>query len=306
MHGFAEALRAHPDYFLHSALHAAVELGLPEKLQVPRSLEALADENRWSHPRLQALLRAAQDLAWVREAPTGWWQWQHLGPLPPPPIRQHWGCLAEVIVSDRPVDVADHQEAYQRSMALAHGPAATAWAQRWAATLPAQGHVLDVGAGLGTWSLALVTALEPWHATQVDREPLADLAGTHPRVQRCVADAAALPSLPRADLAIAAHLLHHLGDEDCERCLQQLRLAVRPGGWISIVEVFELDGQPSPSVARWFDLDMALYSPAGRVRPLDEVLAFLARAGCPNPMWRLVDAAASVAEVYGQVTSDET
>lgn len=300
MHGFAQALHSYPDYFLNTALQAALDLELPERLSAPRQLADLAAEHGWSLHRLLALVRAAQDANWAEKLSDGRWQWRYTGPAPAPQVRQHWGRLAETIATDQPVDCTAYAKAYQQSMATAHAPLAAHWAQLWVPTLPAQGQVLDVGAGLGTWSLAVLSRLSAWQATQVDREALADLAPAHPRVLRLVADATALPCVAPAELAVAAHLLHHLGDGAARQCVGQMVNALKPEGWISVVEVFELPGQASPNIARWFDLDMAVYSPAGRVRPLADILALLAEAGCAEPAWRLLDPAAGVAEVYGR------
>lgn len=298
---FAQTLRAHPGYFAAAALQAALDLHLPEALHEPRLLADLAAQHGWDLRRLQVFALVLADLRWGEQLPDQRWRWRYTGPPPPPQFRDQWGRLAEVIATGQPLDSSEHTAAYQQSMAEAHAPAAAEWAQRWLPRLPAEGTVLDVGAGLGTWSLAVLQAREEWRAIQVDSQPLDGLAPPHPRVQRLTADASALPRLPPVDFAVAAHLLHHLGDDAAGRCVGQMVQALRPGGWVSVVEVFELPGQPSPNIARWFDLDMALYSPAGRVRPLAEVEGMLTAAGCAEVGWRLIDEGVGVAEVFGQV-----
>ncbi len=297
---FAQALRAHPAYFAAAALQAAVDLRLPDQLQQPGSLAGLAAQNGWDLRRLTALAVILEELGCLHRLPDQQWHWRACAAPPQPQVRQHWGRLAEVIASGQPLDSSEHTSAYQLSMAAAHAQPASEWASRWLPLLPAQGLVLDVGAGLGTWSRAVVDARQKWRALQVDSQPLDSLAQAHPRIQRLTADATALPRLPPVDFAVSAHLLHHLGDAAAQLCLQQMAQALRPGGWLSVVEVFELAGQPKPNVAHWFDLDMALYSPQGRVRPLAEVVDLLVAAGCAEVNWRILDAEVGVVEVWAK------
>jgi hypothetical protein len=96
---------------------------------------------------------------------------------------------------------------------------------------------------------------------------------------------------------VCAHLLHHLSDQQCVQTLTAMSEALGPGGWLSIVEVFALPGQPAPDPALWFDLDMALYSPGGRVRSVDEIQRIAMELPLEWLDLRILDGDAGVAEL---------
>lgn len=271
MRSFALALRAHRSYFADAAVQAAIDLDLPELFATPRDPSAVAAAHGFDLSRLQRLGCALAELGLLVQADDGRWHW--LGGRAPllPVIRQGWGLLSQVIRTGQPLDASAHLSAYQQAMAADHAATAAAWAQAWLVELPSRGEVLDVGAGLGTWGRALVHAAEDWRAVLVDRPEVLALTQPQPRVQLAPGDATDLPRGQRFDLGVCAHLLHHLSDRQCGQTLTAMTKAVRPGGWLSFVEVFALPGQPAPDPAVWFDLDMALYSPGGRVRSVDEI-----------------------------------
>ena len=271
MRSFALALRAHRSYFADAALQAAIDLDLPELFTEPEDPRAVAAAHGFDLSRLQRLGRALAELDQLEQSGDGRWRW--LGGRAPelPVIRQGWGLLSQVIRTGQTLDASAHLHAYQQAMAGDHAETAAAWAQAWLAQLPSRGELLDVGAGLGTWGRALVHAAVAWRAVLVDRPEVLALTRPEPRIQLAPGDATLWASDRQFDLAVSAHLLHHLSDHQCGQTLTAMTEAVRPGGWLSLVEVFALPGQPAPDPALWFDLDMALYSPGGRVRSVEEI-----------------------------------
>ncbi|MFI7387740.1 class I SAM-dependent methyltransferase [Streptomyces sp. NPDC049813] len=109
-------------------------------------------------------------------------------------------------------------------------------------------HVVDLGAGSGTGTFALlerfpearVTAVDS-SATMLDRLTRTAVArGLAARVQPLRADAGQpLPGIDAADLVWASASLHHL--DDPAAALKGLFTTVRPGGLLAVAE---LDGMP--------------------------------------------------------------
>ncbi|MCX4673216.1 class I SAM-dependent methyltransferase [Streptomyces sp. NBC_01381] len=109
-------------------------------------------------------------------------------------------------------------------------------------------HIVDLGAGTGTGTFALLDQFPTARVTAVDSsaEMLAGLTeaararGLGDRVHTLRADAGAgLPGVTDADLVWASASLHHL--DDPAAALAGIRTALRPGGLLAVAE---LDGMP--------------------------------------------------------------
>ena len=104
--------------------------------------------------------------------------------------------------------------------------------------------VLDLGAGTGTGTFALLADLPDAHVVATDASPdmverlrrrAADL-GLAERVTVVQADLdEGLPAGEPVDLAWASASLHHLADPD--RTLAEVATALRPGGLLAVVEL---------------------------------------------------------------------
>lgn len=104
--------------------------------------------------------------------------------------------------------------------------------------------ILDLGAGTGAGTFALLQHFADAHAWAVDASDSmlerlrrrAEHLGLDDRVTTLLADLdQAVPALPPVDLAWASASLHHLADPD--RTLPQVTDAVRPGGLFAVVEL---------------------------------------------------------------------
>ncbi|MER5554320.1 class I SAM-dependent methyltransferase [Streptomyces sp. NPDC002793] len=109
-------------------------------------------------------------------------------------------------------------------------------------------HVVDLGAGTGTGTFALLERFPHARVTAVDSSPgmLARLVGSArakglgDRVRTLEADAGAgLPGITDADLVWASASLHHV--DDPAAALAGVHAALRPGGLLAVAE---LDGMP--------------------------------------------------------------
>jgi SAM-dependent methyltransferase len=124
----------------------------------------------------------------------------------------------------------------------------TAWVADVAAGMPVR-QVLDLGAGTGSGTLALLARFPGAEVTAVDSSPRmlerlrakAAGLGLADRVRTVEADLdEPWPSVGAADLAWMSASLHHMADPGL--ALQQALAALRPGGLLAVVET---DGLPT-------------------------------------------------------------
>jgi SAM-dependent methyltransferase len=124
----------------------------------------------------------------------------------------------------------------------------TAWVADVAAGMPVR-QVLDLGAGTGSGTLALLARFPGAEVTAVDSSPSmlerlrakAAGLGLADRVRTVEADLdEPWPSLGAADLAWMSASLHHMADPGL--ALRQALAALRPGGILAVVET---DGLPA-------------------------------------------------------------
>ncbi|WP_031088853.1 class I SAM-dependent methyltransferase [Streptomyces sp. NRRL WC-3549] len=110
------------------------------------------------------------------------------------------------------------------------------------------GRIVDLGAGTGTGTFALLERFPAARVTAVDTSPdmldrltaAARERGLADRLSTLEADAAeGLPGLAGADLVWASAALHHFGDPAAS--LAAIRAALRPGGLLAVAE---MDGVP--------------------------------------------------------------
>lgn len=105
-------------------------------------------------------------------------------------------------------------------------------------------HILDIGAGTGTGTVALarqfpaaeVLALDINEGMLRQVRERAEASGLAERVRtRKVDIAAAEPELGQVDLAWSAAAIHEVSDPD--RAFLNLFAALRPGGWLAVIEM---------------------------------------------------------------------
>jgi len=135
------------------------------------------------------------------------------------------------------------------------------WTAILARYIPTRGNpvLLDVGAGIGTWSELMATAFE---AKVLGIEPsermraVAQREHPHPRVKYLAGSAERIP-LPDAssDAALLSYVVHHMSDRDAGA--RELRRVLRPGGLVIVRSAFRESLSQVPFF-EWFPTALAL------------------------------------------------
>jgi len=293
-----------------AVLHAAIVLGLPEKIEqrgIPA--DALAVELGLSAPHLHRLLRGLASLGICAEAPDGSFaltpQGRYL--LPGTRLRQKvqivvaqywppWAHLAAAVADARPAfeqvfgqNVADwrrdHTEAgalfdsYLAHEALAHAPTIVA-----ALDLSGVESVADLGGGHGGLLAGILQADRNLRGILFDRPhqieaalPFLEKQGVADRVERIGGDL--LTAIPaEADLYVLNGVLQQWDDPHARAILANCRKAMRQGTRLAIVERLLPQQAADDPAAIMLDLHMMAIT-GGRVRGLAELETMLSDAG---------------------------
>ncbi len=215
-------------------------------------------------------------------------------PAPVRPWREaaaFWGQLSEWTASGRTFDQMDRPDGalYARAAARARALAAEP-ARELAEALLARGlardggDVLDVGAGSGVWGLAIAAATEG-RLTALDRPLVLDVTranaeadGLDGRFRALAGDWRSLP-LPvgEFDVAVLANVCHLEAPAEVEQLLERVRVALRPGGTIAVVDT--MPGDEAEDAALLQSLHLALRTAAGRVHGAADYDVWMRQAG---------------------------
>jgi SAM-dependent methyltransferase len=202
-----------------------------------------------------------------------------------------WGRLSEVVRGGSPVgfDEASIAAAEYPSLVgflrmLDEAPARRA-AASLAAGLPADGRVLEVGAGSAAWSLALVAEHPSCQVTALDLPPVLEVT------RRSVEDAGRADRyrfLPgnvflddlggHYDLALIANVVHLFGEARAIELLTRVGAALRPGGRLAVIDIMPDRGGPSRRAAL-HDMSLLLRTRDGALHPYGSYTKWLRRAG---------------------------
>jgi predicted O-methyltransferase YrrM len=146
--------------------------------------------------------------------------------------------------------------------------------------------LLDVGGGLGAYSLAFCQRYPSLEATILEHPKIVPLtrraireAGMAQRI-RVVGVDIARQALPRGfDTALLSNVLHAHGEDENRSLLLQLHQSLRPQGHLILRDVIMRGGGTAPEWGTLFSVLMFLHSPRGQCHALDAIMEWLRAAG---------------------------
>jgi hypothetical protein len=290
-----------------AALVALCRAGIPEHLDSPTGIDALAAELGVAPDRLQRLLRYAATRGWVRfdrrgrvrptpvieflrrDHPSGWRDWVEF--MSGPEVARALGALADGLAADGdPFESAndapffawmaahpDRHAAFDGAMATGgrmHG-LVLARALDWRASR----RVCDVGGGTGALLTTLLSAHPHLEGVLLELPEVAARAQAHPRLDVQAGDAFA--SVPGGcDTYLLVNVVHDWSDEAATRLLATIAgvLPREQGARVVIVEG-RLHERPRDDIASRTDLLMLGLTPGGHERTPEQFDALARAAG---------------------------
>lgn len=152
-------------------------------------------------------------------------------------------------------------------------------------------HLLDIGGGPATWTIAFLRAVPSAQATLYDLPeviPLSrrhlDVAGLGDRVDLVAGDFYTDATLPAgADLAWISAIVHQSSREQNRELFAKVHSALADGGEIMVRDMVMDDAHTSPAAGALFAVNMLVRTEAGGTFSLSELREDLARAGFGEP-----------------------
>ena len=146
--------------------------------------------------------------------------------------------------------------------------------------------LLDIGGGLGTFSVAFCRRYPRLRATLVEHPRVLPLArravgeaGMARRVEVVGADFSR-DALPQGfDTVFVSNVLHAHSTAENQSLLLKLQRCLNPGGRLIVRDVFMSRQRTAPEWGTLFSVLLFLHTPQGRCYGLDEIRAWLRRAG---------------------------
>ena len=152
-------------------------------------------------------------------------------------------------------------------------------------------HLLDLGGGPGTWTIAFLRAAKDAKATLFDRPDVLPIARKHitaagmeDRVTLAAGDFEADPSLPAgADLAWVSAIVHQNSRQENRDLFAKVHAALAAGGRIVIRDVVMDASHTQPADGALFAINMLVHTPGGGTYSFAELSEDLTAAGFVNP-----------------------
>lgn len=152
--------------------------------------------------------------------------------------------------------------------------------------------LLDLGGGVGQFSLEIVRRWPGVRAQVLDLPPVTDAArkwlleqGAGDSIETRAANFLSDPLDPEGrgfDLVLVSRVVMGLSDEAARALLERVRGVLAPGGRLVLLEFGTGPGGVADPVSALLGLDMLLLT-GGRVRPLEPLLDLVRRAGYAAP-----------------------
>ncbi|HEY1266756.1 MAG TPA: methyltransferase [Candidatus Binatia bacterium] len=148
------------------------------------------------------------------------------------------------------------------------------------------GRLLDLGGGLGAFSIAFCHRYSRLRATIVEHPRIAPLARRAVRAaglgkrMRVIGVDFRRRALPRGfDTAFVSNVLHSHGADENVSLLRKVRDCLNPDGQLILRDVFMKPDRTGPEWAALFSVYLLLHTPHGRCYALDEIAGWLRRSG---------------------------
>jgi 2-polyprenyl-3-methyl-5-hydroxy-6-metoxy-1,4-benzoquinol methylase len=153
--------------------------------------------------------------------------------------------------------------------------------------------LLDVGGGVGSFSLLLAQENPDLHAVILDLPPVRELAeemiasyGLSDRISFQEGDFKASCRGKGYDVVLLANILHDNTEEACKRLLRESHAALVEEGLIVVTEFFLDEDGTSPPVGAIFSLLMMLENHGAAEYPAEQIKNWLLEAGFCDPVVR--------------------
>ncbi len=200
-----------------------------------------------------------------------------------------WAQLADAVRHGGPVEMRDFGEAQEKesflfgmhNLASANAPLLAKQID-----LKERRHLLDLGGGPGTYSIAFCRENPALHATIFDRPGTQQYAhqkisesSVGDRISFVGGDFTTDPLAGPYDVAWLSQILHSNGPRTCRKILQKTVQALKPGGLLMIHEFFLNDTMAGPLFPALFSLNMLVNNGVGRSYSASEITEMLAEAG---------------------------
>lgn len=151
--------------------------------------------------------------------------------------------------------------------------------------------LLDVGGGVGSFSILLAEKNPELHAVVLDLSPVRELAeemiashGLSDRISFQPGDYHA-PSLGEGyDVVLLSNILHDNSEESCHQLLAKAHRALTDGGLVVVNEFFLDEDGSSPPVGAIFSLLMMLENHGAAEYPAEQIKTWLLETGFRDPV----------------------
>ena len=290
-------------------LFAASELGIFEALaDSAATLDALAARTgltpraaRISADAMVALGMLERDGDKYRNAPTASHFLSGSTPVDLRPLLRFWDqisyptwqTLAQALASGPPHEIFELDDAKQEIVSAGIESVLTGPAHTLAEVVDfaAHHHLLDIGGGTGSWTIATAAHHPDLHATILDLPVVVEIArkrvveaGLADRITVLAGDAMN-DDLPAGhDVFLVANLIHYWAPADNVTLLRRVRRVAEPGARLLLADFWTDPSHTQPVHAALMAGEFAVHLRDGDVYSVDEVRGWLPEAG-----WRFVE-----------------
>lgn len=152
--------------------------------------------------------------------------------------------------------------------------------------LKKSGGLLDVGGGLGAYSVAFCRRYPNLEATVVEHPKVVPLArravreaGMAQRIRVLGVDIVRQPLPQGFDIVLLSNVLHAHGADENGSLLRKIHQSLRPQGRLILRDVLMRGDGTAPEWGTLFSVLLFLHSPRGRCYSIDDILGWLRAAG---------------------------